>query len=52
MNVRFFCQTLVVLGLALRFALNAPPFGLRGAALQAKSRTSNNEDKNSKRGHF
>jgi hypothetical protein len=39
-------------GLALRFALSAPPLGLRRAALQAKATTRNNENKTSKRGHF
>ena len=43
-----------VVGPALRFALNAPPFGLRRATLRAGpgQRRKKNQKQNQKRGHF
>src|SRR6516225_10063653 len=37
-----------ILVLALRFALNAPPFGLRRAALRAETRSNNHENQTQK----
>ena len=41
-----------VIGLALRFALNAPPFGLRRASLQTRPMTKTRTKTKTKRGHF
>jgi len=41
-----------VVDLALRFALNASPFGLHRATLQARQRRKNNQIQNQKRGDF
>jgi hypothetical protein len=38
-----------VVGLALRFALNTPPYGLRRASLRARPTTRTNQSKNKKR---
>src|SRR2546427_9818756 len=41
-----------VVGLALRFALNAPPFGLRRATLRARPTTKKRAKTESKKGTF
>src|SRR5208337_2290957 len=39
-----------VVGLALRFALNAPPYGLRRASLRARPTTKNKEKEQNQKG--
>ena len=42
----------IIVGLALRFALGAPPLGLRRAALRSQANDNNNKNKTPRRGHF
>ena len=41
-----------IVGLALRFALNAPPFGLRRASLRARPTTNKQQNRKAKKGTF